>query len=86
VISDDGAVWYTLTDFRRRLAETGRAEQPWMAAFLSELRRGRTVGVACDLAGVRRRTAYAYRTQSQAFRLAWDRARAEALIGQPLAA
>jgi hypothetical protein len=84
MVSQDGRVWYTVEEMRRRLREANETERAWMEAFLQELRRGKTVRVSCDLAGVPYSTAYHCRHTVRAFRVAWDRALAEALIGHPL--
>lgn len=58
--------------------------RPWVEPFLAELRQGRTVRVACDMAGVSPKTAYMLRRRSLVFRRAWNEALVEGILGRPL--
>jgi hypothetical protein len=49
--------------------------------FLAQLRMGKSVQVAADLAGLNRRRVYRMRHRWPEFRLAWDRAACESRFG-----
>jgi hypothetical protein len=58
----------------RQKGSTAKSAGEWIPTFLEALRTVPVVRIACERAGISRKTAYAWRGQDPSFRQQWDEA------------